>query len=87
MNVAQARFAQIFLIVVAVLLFFAAWKPLPPDTFWLPYSYRIVMNASSGHAYGLESNFKNLGASITIGFIAPVICLAVAAFLRLGKSR
>jgi hypothetical protein len=86
MNPTQKRFLQIALLLFAILLAGASWKRLPPDTFWLPYSYRVVFDRSDGRQWGLESRFHNMGTSILAGVIAPIVCLGGALFLQLGKS-
>lgn len=86
MNSAQRRFIQIGLILLSPLLFAASWKILPPDSFWLPYSYRIVVDASGGQECGLESRFHNLGTSVILGFAGPVICWGIAFFLQIGRA-
>src|SRR5882724_140195 len=86
MNSTQRRFIQLGLVLLSFLLVAASWKILPPDSFWLPFSYRIVIDMSGGQQCGLESRFHNMGTSVILGLVAPVVCWGLAMFLQLGRA-
>jgi len=86
MNDSQKKFAQVGLVVLAVILFLMSWKILPPDDFWLEYSDRIVFDIGDDKEFGFESRFDSLVESFLVGFALPLVLIGAMVFIKLGDS-